>query len=179
MPAPSRTPVSRRTTLVVGAVGAIGVVVLTSGCDLDPRAEPGPPAPTTGAPTDPAADADLVLLDDVRAGVGTALALVEATRRRHPTLRPLLRPLALAHRAHDAVLADAGRGSDGAQDPAPPVRGDPGRALSALRGRETRLQRDLSDAAVQAGSGGFARVLASMSASVAQHLTLLPEGPQA
>lgn len=173
MPAPSRTLVSRRATLAAGAV------VLAGGCDLDPRAEPSPAMPTTGAPADPGGDTDLVLLDAVHASVRETLASVEAIRRRHPTLRAALRPLAAAHRAHDAELTEAGRGPDGTGAAPPGVRGGPARALAQVRGRETRLQRQLAEAAVQAGSGGFARLLGSMSASVAQHLTLLPRGPSA
>lgn len=176
MPAPSRTLVSRRATLAVGAVGA---AVLAGGCDLDPRAEQAPVAPTTGAPTDPDEDADLVVLGEVRASVSEALALVEATRRRHSVLRAPLRLLSVAHRAHDSQLAAAGRDAGGTPDAPPSVRRDAAGALAEVRARETRLQRQLSEAAVQAGSGGFARLLGSMSASVAQHLTLLPPSPLA
>ena len=175
MPALSRTPrsgpVSRRVALA-GAAAA-----LATGCDLDPRADPAPPAPTTGAPAAPDEDDDLLILDEVRAGVGAALALVEETRRRHPSLRATLRPLLDAQRAHEAELASAGRDSEGRGDPTPAVRGEPAGALAALRMLESRLERRLTDASVRAGSGGFARLLASLGASLGQHLTLLPQGP--
>jgi len=47
-------------------------------------------------------------------------------------------------------------------------------ALALVRRREQRHQRLLVDGAVQAQSGRLARLLASMSAAVAQQLAVLP-----
>jgi hypothetical protein len=164
--------VSRRGALVTGAV------LLTAGCDLDPRtSEPVEPAPTSGAPTTTDEDSDLALLDDVRAAVAQALTTVLATRQGVPRLRTALGPLAAMHRAHLAALDGAASPAPAASRPPPVVTGDPAAALGGVRRLETRLQRRCADASVSAGSGELARLLAALSASVAQHLARLPEGP--
>jgi hypothetical protein len=48
-------------------------------------------------------------------------------------------------------------------------------ALGAILRDEARLQTQLADLATSAVSGSLARALASMSASIAQHLAVLPE----
>jgi len=163
-------------------------MVVATGCDLDPRADPTvpipptPSAPTDGAPVgqgDPGEDADLELLDEVRREVGSTLALVEAARDRHASLRRSLRPLAVVHRVHARELAAAGRDAEGADGAARRLPRDPARTLARVRTREERLQRELTAAAVQARSGGFARLLGSLAASVAQNLAALPSGPTA
>lgn len=179
MPVPSSTPLSRRGALAAGAAA------LATGCDLDPRADPAVPTPTapTSAPPggrgDPGKDADLKLLDEARTGVAAALALVEAARDRHPSLRGSLRPLAVVHRVHARELATAGRDVESTDDAGRQVRGDPTRALARVRAHEERLQRELTAAAVRSYSGGFARLLGMLAASVAQHLATLPAGPGA
>lgn len=163
---------SRRGVLAVAAVGVAG------GCDLDPRgAEPTVPTPTAGAPSEVGEDTDLLLLDQARAATERALATVLVVRDHHPRLRDSMRPLAVLHRAHATALDEAGR--QGADDPVPvPIAGgDPTEALAAVRREEARLQRRLAAWSVQAGSGGFAQLLASMSAGVAAHLVDLPAGP--
>jgi hypothetical protein len=157
---PHHPAVSRRTAL--GA--ALGGVVALSGCDLeladlDPRSEPTPAgAPTASAPP---ADADTTLVADVVAEIGAALALADAVRRPY---RKAYRPLARLHRAHLDLL-----------DGEPPEPGAPTTAAAA-RAREEQLQVSLAEAAGRAGSGELARVLASMSAAVAQQLATLPAG---
>ena len=157
-----------------GALAA-GTVVVVAGCDLDPRSsEPEQPAPTTGAPRDPDADADRALLEQARAATAGALAVVSAARHGHPTLRPVLRPLLALHRVHADLLEEG----DTAGTPDPVVApGDPAAALTQVRRSEGRLQRRLTGLAVRASSGELARVLAAMGAGVAQHLASLPEGP--
>ncbi len=56
-------------------------------------------------------------------------------------------------------------------DPSP----DPDAMLRLVRRGERDLQVSLVDAATRAESGALARLLASMSASVTQHLTLLSQ----
>jgi hypothetical protein len=70
--------------------------------------------------------------------------------------------LALLHRTHIEAL-------DG--DPATPP--PAATTISALRRTERRLQTQLVDASLAAESGGLARLLASMSAAVSQHLVAL------
>ena len=133
----------------------------------------------------PSQEADLLLLDEVRTLVDQALALVAATRDTHVSLRRTLGPLATTHRAHARRLDGAGRvpattdtpvGTP-AGPPAGRVRVDRARALVEVRAREERLRWILADRAVQAGSGAFAQLLGSMSASLAQHLAGLRVGP--
>jgi hypothetical protein len=161
--------VTRRAALAAGAVAVV------AGCDLDPRSsEPDQPSPTEGAPREPDADIDLVLLDQARAATARALAVVSAVRRGHPSLWGPLRPLAALHRAHAGVL-DA---PDDDQPDAQTARGDVVAALARVRRVEARLQSRLTGLAGRAGSGELARLLAGMGAGVAQHLAALPDGPR-
>lgn len=154
-------PTTRRTA--VG--GTLAAVVLTA-CDLqelDPRSEPAS-APTTSVPP---VDADTTLVNDVLAELGPALYLVRAVRRRHDSLRGRLAPLDDLHEAYVAVLG----GRVAAAVPQPPP--DSRRAFELVRRGEQRLQRRLVAAAVAAESGQLAKLLASMSAGLAQHLAAL------
>jgi hypothetical protein len=159
-PAPAvRT--TRRTTL--GGVLA-GVAVL-AGCDLgsdDPAS-----APTPSPDLD---DPDAGLVEDVVDDIVATRQLVESLRRRHASLR---RPLGGLDRMHDAHLEALGASRPVGRGPARSG-GDPD-AVALLRARELRHQRLLADRASAARSGRLARLLASMSAAVAQQLAVLPE----
>jgi hypothetical protein len=151
-------PVTRRTATGAVTVGLLAV----AGCDLDdldPRSDPSSPGtPTASAP----ADADSVLVAGVVDDLGVMLG--EVTGAAQPDRRTF-RHLARLHRRH-LVLLDAST----------EVAAAGGAVLSAvtLTRHEERLQRRLATASVAAGSGELARVLASMSAAVAQQLALLP-----
>ena len=113
---------------------------------------------------------DTLLARAAARSAGELLAVYRATARRHPDLRPLLRPLAAHHAEHLAVLAPDG--------PPPLSRGTRvprGRtsALAALRRRERAAARSRQAAVVDASSGDLARVLAAVVACQAQHLVLL------
>jgi hypothetical protein len=151
---------SRRTTLG----GALAGVTLLAGCDLGSD-DPGPgPAPKAD-PDNP----DTRLVAEVVDDVVATLAIVEAVRHRHGSFRRQLGELAKVHRAHLEALGSnerpgrAGPRTAGADD-----------ALALVRRREQRHERLLTDRAVQAQSGRLARLLASMSAAVAQQLAVLP-----
>jgi hypothetical protein len=133
--------------------------------------------PTSGAPSAPSQDADLALLDDARTALSETLDLVRATRRRHRPLRGELGPLAQAHRRHLEVLAGAGRESSAGPSFPPVVPPRATAALAAVAQQERRLQVRLVRSAGEAGSGELARLLASISASCAQHVAAFPEGP--
>ena len=153
----------------------VGVAV---GCDLDPRAaEPTVPTPTAGAPSEAGEDTDLLLLDQARAATEQALATVLLVRDEYPRLRDSMRPLAALHRVHAKALDEAGRPGADDRGPVPIAGADATEALAAVRREEARLQRRLAAWSVQAGSGSFAQMLASMSAGVAAHLVDLPAGP--
>ena len=162
-PAPAlRT--TRRTTLG-GAL--VGVVVL-AGCDLGSGDPASAPAPSVD-PDDP--DAGLVenVVDDVVA----TRQLVETLRRRHGSLRRPLGGLAQVHDAHLEALGSSRRSDQGSGRRSPPT-SNAAEALVVLRARELRHQRLLVERATAAQSGRLARLLASMSAAVAQQLTVLP-----
>ena len=153
---PRRPPsVTRRTTVGATLVGLAGLGVL-AGCDLDdldPRSDPADPDdPASSAPPE---DADTLLVASVVADLTAALAAVP--RRDRAAFRPLVR----LHRRHLLEL-------DGAEQAA----GLPTPAAAVLQ-REQQLQQRLATAAVEAESGELARVLAAMSAGVAQQLAAL------
>ena len=177
-PLPNSPQVGRRAAVATGFA-----LLATTACDLDPRtSSEATPVPTAGAPTAPDEDADLALLDRARDGVIAMLGSVRVTRRRHRSLRAPLAYLVFLHREHLGLLDGAGRPGPGAAPDATPD--DPaavppraGRALADVRAAELRLERALGEHAVAAGSGDFARLLASMAAGVAQAAEQLPEGP--
>jgi hypothetical protein len=161
----SRRPVLRvtRRTALGGALAGVAVL---AGCDLGDLGSDDPasaPTPSSG-PDNP----DAGLVEDVIDEVAATLLLVETLRRRHGALRRPLGGLARVHDAHLEVL-----GSSRRSDRRPPRTSDAGEALAMLRARELRHQRLLADRAVAAQSGRLARLLASMSAAVAQQLAVL------
>ncbi|MCW2772777.1 MAG: hypothetical protein JWN91_1103 [Nocardioides sp.] len=140
MPA-GRRLLSRRTTLALGVVGAAGALVV-AGCDDDTDA----PASTPTRAEDP--DGDLV--DSV---------LEELSGAYRMTVAGGFPALTAMHAAHIVALEGT---------PPPPA---PGHATAAaVRRNEQRIQAFLVESAVGADSGALARLLASMSAAVAQQL---------
>jgi hypothetical protein len=125
------------------ALGVAGLVVAT-GCD--DRSDPPVPPPSTTP------DADAQLVDEVVAKITSVWRLTAD--------RP---GLAAVHEAHVAAL-------DGTIEVAPLRRAVD---LEVLRTREKRLQSSLVDAAAGARSGELARLLASMSAAIAQQVVVL------
>lgn len=133
-------PVLRRRSAL--ALAALAAAAAT-GCDDGD----GAPAATSTPTVDP----DTALVDEVLVELARAERIATAGGRPE---------WAALHRAHIAAL-------DG---PAPT--GSPARAVGAavVRRREQHLQTHLVDAAMAAESGALARLLASMSAAVAQRL---------
>lgn len=160
--------VPRRTVVTLGALTAGGVGgPLLAGCDVDellPGAgdEPAGPAPA------PDPEADRTLVQEAAEDVVASLAVVAAVRVRHPPLRPVLAGLERLHAAHAEAVGGEPTG------PSAPQTTGAGAALDLVRRREVAHQRRLADRAVRADSGQLAQLLASMSAGVAQHLTVLP-----
>jgi hypothetical protein len=142
---------------------AVGLATL-SACDvddLDPRDDDPTPAATTGAPV----DADQALVDDVVAELLRMGALVAQAQARFPGLRRSTAPWRRMHATHLEAL------SGNAVSPRAPGRlTTAAAALRQVRTQEAQLQRRLADWSVAAGSGALARLLASMSAAVAQQL---------
>lgn len=141
-------------------VGLAGLSACDVG-DLDPRDDDPTPAATTGAPV----DADRSLVDDVVAELLRMGALVAQVQARFPGLRRSTAPWRRLHATHlEALAGDA---------EAPPATGrltTAAEAMRQVRTQEAQLQRRLADWSVAAGSGALARLLASMSAAVAQQL---------
>jgi hypothetical protein len=165
-------PFVRRRTAVAGALGGLATALLAGGCDAEDLRPPEDDESTPVATTEPGEPtADEVLVDEVLAALAAAVEVLTRAR----TVRTLHQPLgslARAHRAHVDVL--------GGEPPAPataPGASDASVALREVRRSEQRLQTRLADAAGRAESGALARLLASVSASVSQHLAALPVLP--
>lgn len=170
---------SRRAVLG-GAAGLLGLVATTAaGCSVEN------PVTRRDAPRAPAALApDVSVATRALAEIRAVAAAVDATVARFPGTRSRLASLAALHRTHEVSLADAvpDRATAAASPSASPsasptaspapyaVPRDRDRALTALTAREQRLHDALGALALQAQSGDFARLLASMGAAVSQRL---------
>ncbi len=151
--------------------GALGLLTL-SACDVDdlrPPEDETLPTPSGSASATAEPDADTRLAEDAAYEIAAALVVVDSVRRAFPGLRERVQPLARMHRAHLEVLEPP----DDRSVPAPPRDGTRAEALGRVRAAEQTLQAALTTAAVEARSGALARLLASMSASVAQHTAVL------
>jgi hypothetical protein len=180
---PSVAPRAAAATRRAALGGALATLAAVSACDLaqpaDPAgdasgaASPTPSGEAAGAPSGngsaSAEDPDAALVDEVLADLGELAALVAAGSRFAP-LRAPMRALAALHAAHLEALDGEPAGQQ-----SPGVRfAGPAEALRQVRVREQQAQRRLADWSVAAESGALARLLASMSAGVAQHLVVLP-----
>ena len=186
-PVPARSALTRRTA--IGGAAAVGAVVVT-GCTpsgIDRRSRRS----AVAAPT-PDTDPDVALAATVLADEQAMLDRIAATVARHPGLDGRLAAARAAHQAHVDLLTKAvpakARVSPSqdatpsvspsvAPSPAatPVVPARPPRALAVLANEEDRLSLVGRRSAFAARSGAFARVLASMSASAAQHAATLAD----
>jgi len=188
-----RTPVSgltRRTGLVTVMVG---IGALATGCTVDSDPQPAAGRGRSGAGEAAGQDPDVALVALAVAGERSALEAVTATIDRHADLADALSRLLDAHRAHVNLLADAApdEAASGPTSPTTPASPGPGestgstgtptvpaRTKAALQ-RLSSMEQGLSLAnkrhAFAAESGAFARLLASMAASAAQHASFLAE----
>jgi len=164
----------RRRTAVSGVFGGLAVALLSAGCDPGddigsaPPSGSSSPSPSSSVQSPPSQTPDETLVDDVAAQLLDATAGL-AQARKFATLRPVVTPLLHAHRAHQRVLE-----VDGDLRTVSEVPANTADALQQVRHSEEQLQTALVDAAGRAESGSLARLLASMSASVTQHLLVLP-----
>ncbi|MFA6575835.1 MAG: hypothetical protein WCS84_10480 [Nocardioides sp.] len=163
MPDRPTTATTRRTALGVVLGGLVGVSACDA-VDLDPRSEPA----ASGSPTEPPADADTVLVEQVVADLVAMLAPAATSRARD--VRRVEASFFALHVAHLGAL-DAPE----PEGPAPQATLSRADGLRSLRRRERQHQRRLEDACLAATSGALARLFASMSAAVAQRLAVLPE----
>ncbi len=170
-------PLVRRRTALAGVLGALAATVSAAGCDtgddlggdLDDNDRTGSTSASPSVAQEPEQTPDEALVDDVLVGLGAAVAVLQAARR-FTQLRPVLAPMLHAHRAHVEVLEGDLGDVPSATRPAGAAA-----AVEAVRVSETQLQASLVDAAGRAESGALAKLLASMSASVTQHVAALPQ----
>jgi hypothetical protein len=161
-------PLVRRRTVVTGLAATVLLVGCDTGDDISPpESSGGSPAPTEATEASEQTP-DQALVDGVLAELTTALAVL-AQARKAPQLKRALTPLTRAHREHVRVL-EGDLTNESPPGPSP----DPAVSLRLVRQYERRLHVTLVDAAGRAESGALARLLASMSASVTQHLSVLP-----
>lgn len=162
MPSPVR--MSRRTALAA----SLAATAVLAGCDIDPPADDR--ADPTSTPPPPE-DRDLVLTTAARISEGEALAAAAA--QAFPELDTLLTALVSAHAAHRSLLVTALPDDEVTTAPPPRLPRRARRALMRVRSLERQVLRQAEDACTEAASGDLARVLASIAASTAQHLTLI------
>jgi hypothetical protein len=184
-PVPPRRTLTRRTALgVLTAGSAVALAGCTpSGIDRRPRKN------ASAAPT-PDADPDVALAATVLADEQAMLDLIAATVARHPGLEARLATARDSHQAHVDLLTkavpkdarvspgaspstDTSPSASGSELPSPTVPARRPRAVAALADAEDRLALVGRRSAFAARSGVFARVLAGMSASAAQHAVAL------
>lgn len=151
---------TRRTTIIGASALAL------AGCRWGPddtagEDEGSAPEPATG---------DARVVEKAVDAIRGALSLVDLVQAKLAGLTIALGPLANTHRAHLVLLAVKPVPDRGGAVP-----GDKKEALRRIHRREAFLQRQLADFALEAASGDLARALASMSASVAQHVATIPE----
>lgn len=163
---------TRRATL--RGLGLAGMGLLASACSVQVRnpwsAQSPHAAPHPRPSASPGVDHDLDLAAQALGLVETTLHLVERTGRRHHDLRSGYADLRAMHRAHQQALVDAVPADQRVRRAPRPVRvpRDAGRARRAVTAAETSLRTGLTALAQRAASGDLARLLASMSAAVAQ-----------
>jgi len=153
----------------------LGVLPAVNSCTAARRQQDARPAP----------DPDALLRDRVVASVQALLSSYQATVERYPRLARRIAPLAAEHEAHLTALgAPAPSGSPGPASPsvarstatpAPAVPPEPGRALRALAGAESRAAADRVRDVVAAAGVDLARLLAAIGACEAAHAALLRE----
>jgi hypothetical protein len=171
---PLRT--TRRRVLRAPAA-AVAAGLVATGCDLSGSAGPddgtssSTPTPTPDPTATPSADPDEALVAQARSEVADTVAVVVAAGTGRPGLARELAPWERLHRRHLAALP-----GDDAGVPSARVLGDAPAARRQVLAREARLQTALADAAIGAGSGPLAALLASMSAAVAQRLAVAEAG---
>lgn len=151
---------TRRTTV------AVLPLVALAGCRWGPEDDESPAEKQ-------AQDADAGLVKAAAEAIARLNLEVSGAAEDHIGLASALAPLSAMHLAHLQLLDTT---VDVASiDTGEPAQPDSRSALTAIRRGEARLQTQLADLATSAESGTLARALASMSASIAQHLAVLPE----
>lgn len=168
---------SARRRAVLQGLAAAGGASLLAACTLDDAVEGLLDRPA-GTADEPAPDADAEVLAEALALVDALLLLVRATAREQASLRTDLAPLAAVHDAHRSLLAEGvpGSGPPDASRRFVLPRSAAG-ALRLVRAQEEEGARLLGELADRVEGGQLARLLAVVTASLAQHLAVLPRRP--
>ena len=181
---PLAPPVLGRRAALCAPLAGLAATVLATGCetgdDIAPSTSSGSPstspttadatASATASATEDQRSPDQVLVDDVLAGLTAALGVLGQARKSRE-IRAEVTPLIKAHRRHVEVLE-----GELTREPQPGPAPAAAVALRLVRRQERDLHATLVEAAGRAESGALARLLASMSASITQHLSVLPTG---
>jgi len=187
---PLAPPVLGRRAALCAPLAGLDATVLATGCETGDDIAPstsstsstssGSPstspttadatASATASATEDQRSPDQVLVDDVLAGLTAALGVLGQARKSRE-IRAEVTPLIKAHRRHVEVLE-----GELTREPQPGPAPAAAVALRLVRRQERDLHATLVDAAGRAESGALARLLASMSASITQHLSVLPTG---
>ncbi|MGZ5398857.1 MAG: hypothetical protein ACXWDM_02510 [Nocardioides sp.] len=161
-------PLPLRATRRRALVGTLAVLTVT-GCDAvapSPPAESGPGNSSPEQTVDSPADPDEALVAEVRADLTRASVTVTSALGAQPGLRSELAPFGTLHSRHlQALDSDRPRGRR-------PIRGSAAAVRAEVRNQEARLEAALAAGALSAQSGPLAALLASMSAAVAQQLSV-------
>ncbi len=168
---------SRPTRRSVLAASLVVPAATAAGCTLSGA------SPSKGTAREaPDVDPDVALLEQVSQATAAVVALYEGVIEEHRSLRHGLRPILAAHRAHVQALGQAapkdatgGKAAGRGDTRTPHVPRSPGQAVRRLESAEQKASDRLLEATRRAHSGGFARLLASMSASSAQAVRVLGE----
>jgi hypothetical protein len=166
-PLDSGGALSRRSLVVAGATGLVGLVM--GGCTVNNPAsgKKTPKAEPQLAPDVAVATSALAEIRAVRTAVGSTMSRFPASRARLGLLEKM-------HQAHEESLVDAV--PDRARTTATPalyaVPRERETALRQLAKREQRLHDTLDGLALRAQSGDVARLLASMGAGIHQQLAV-------
>ena len=138
-------------------VGASGLAL--TGCRLRTPTDERP------APTPPPVDPDVALRDQARAAIAAQATLLTTVMKQRPGSVGRLRPWEALHHTHLEALP----GGTSTPSPAAPSVPPEAKVADVLAG-ERALQAQLASYAQRAESGGFARLLASMSAAIGQRV---------
>ena len=164
-PVPESLPRDAVTFTRRSTVAAVPFVAL-AGCRWGPEDERSPEV-------EQAQDADAGLVRTAAEAITRVSLDVTSAAEDHIGLASALAPLSAIHLAHLQLLDVTVEVTS--IDTGEPDQPNGPSALAAIRLDEARLQTQLADLASTAVSGTLARALASMSASIAQHLAVLPE----
>lgn len=168
------SPTVARRAVLAGGAGVTAALAL-GGCRLN---NPFSSASTPPTEAIDELDPDIGLAVEAVTKIEVALRLVQATARRHPRMAAEVQGLVALHQAHRAALVEAVPDDVDLEAGVQPtqVAARPAVARQRVAAAEGTLRNQLRGFALRARSGDFARLLASMTAAIAQHQLVRAEG---